>query len=71
MGPWADRFTDDEIRADLAVSGLSDAELAILALYRGTLAANTVPGHPDHGRAVERLRAVYAEMSRRQRERLP
>jgi hypothetical protein len=67
MGPWpSDRFTEDEQRTSIDVRDLTDVELASLARYRGTLAANTIAGHPDHERAVSGLRAVYAEIERRQ-----
>lgn len=67
MGPWP--WVEDEQLADLDVAALTDAELLNAAKYRGMLAANTVPGHPDHARAVAALAEVFDEMERRQRDR--
>ena len=63
--PW--RWEEPEKQAQLDVGGLTDRELSNLARYRAVVAVNTWPGHPDHGRAVDRLSAAYGEIERRQR----
>jgi hypothetical protein len=62
--PWP--WMAKEHLAPMDVRGLDDAWLANLARYRGCVAANTIPGHPDHEPSVNRLREVFDEMIRRQ-----
>jgi len=64
----SDRWVEGETRAELDVRDLTDGELSNLAKYRAVVAVNTIPGHPDHGRATERLSAAYGEIERRQRD---
>jgi hypothetical protein len=65
--PVSDRWVEGEARAELDVMDLTDGELSNLARYRAVVAVNTIPGHPDHACAVDRLSAAYGEIERRQR----
>lgn len=62
--PW--HWKESEARGQLDVKGLTDGELSNLARYRAAVAVSTVPGHPDHERATERVSAAYGEIERRQ-----
>lgn len=64
MGPWP--WVETETLAGIDLKALDDVELSNIARYRGEVARNTVPGHSDHEDAVDRLRAAYSEMIRRQ-----
>ena len=63
--PW--QWREAATRVKLDIRALTDGELSNLARYRAVIAVNTIPGHPDHGRAVDRLSAAYGEIERRQR----
>lgn len=65
MGPWSDRYTDDESRQPLDLTTLTDEQLGRLAEYRGVLAASTPDGHLDYEHAVDALKDVWAEWERR------